>query len=969
MSKPKKEGYIYDEYFDYVTANIEKYGKQTAVFMQVGSFYEMYGLIKDGVITKSNIQEITSLCGLNVSKKTEGRNGTIIMAGVPDHSIEKFLKIIVQQDYTVCLYDQHKEGKKTWRTLSQVYSKGTVLYDYENENHQRSNNTCCIWAKKYKKITNKEHHITIGMSFINVLSGQTYLFEYSSPFILNNTLTDELERQLLLFSPNEILFISNLTSGEQEKIFSYCSLVDKHVKIMTDVENEEVKNSSKIDYINLTMSTYFGEDIMQQCVEFSYNLLATQSLCYLLHFLKEHSPMLVNKLEFPQMCNKSDYVLLANHTLKQLNIIGDGNGKGKTNSVCDFLNNCITSIGKRYFKFLLLNPSSDVDWLNNEYAINTHFEDYYNNYDIREHISHVKDIEFIIRSCISNRSTPKDIYTLHTSIVALTKLMKHYKDDKLLNKYFFDTNDVEDIEQQCLQCLQYMDDTYDLLKCETLNTIVSIDDNILKPGVTVEYDDLINKYNNQTTTFTNILDTLNQKLINNGQSDFFKINEKEKSWKSIMITKTRTKNVKKYFENDDETFDYSKVSFSSSTTTNNEVKHHKLDTCIFSVIKMREKGVIMLRENFTKCNNTLVECYNEIIQKMCKFLAKVDVLQTRIYNAKKYNYVLPEIVVQDNSFFKAENIRHCLIEHINQNEVYVTNDVNIGNNDLGILLYGTNAVGKTSLIRAIGINMILAQSGMYVPCSKFVYMPYKSIFSRIIGNDNLFKGLSTFAVEMSELRVILNNVDENSLVLGDELCSGTEMESAISIFLAGLRRIYNSGASHIFATHLHEVVNNSEIKEMKHTKLMHMTVRYDNEKQDLVYDRKLKPGSGVSCYGLEVCKSLYLDNDFMEDAYNIRKKYFPETQGLMSLKVSSYNSKKIKTMCEMCNEKMGEHIHHMNEQVNSNNDGFIDHFHKNNVANLMSLCQECHNKIHKDNTQLMRKKTAKGKVVNKKVSL
>ena len=94
------------------------------------------------------------------------------------------------------------------------------------------------------------------------------------------------------------------------------------------------------------------------------------------------------------------------------------------------------------------------------------------------------------------------------------------------------------------------------------------------------------------------------------------------------------------------------------------------------------------------------------------------------------------------------------------------------------------------------------------------------------------------------------------------------MESAISIFLAGLRRIYKSGASHIFATHLHEVVNNSEIKEMEHTKLMHMTVRYDNEKQDLVYDRKLKPGSGVSCYGLEVCKSLYLDNDFMDDAYN-----------------------------------------------------------------------------------------------------
>ena len=74
----------------------------------------------------------------------------------------------------------------------------------------------------------------------------------------------------------------------------------------------------------------------------------------------------------------------------------------------------------------------------------------------------------------------------------------------------------------------------------------------------------------------------------------------------------------------------------------------------------------------------------------------------------------------------------------------------------------------------------MAQAGLFVPCEKFEYYPYKNIFSRILGNDNLFKGLSTFAVEMSELRHILRYTDENSLILGDELCSGTEIESAIS---------------------------------------------------------------------------------------------------------------------------------------------------------------------------------------------
>ena len=141
-----------------------------------------------------------------------------------------------------------------------------------------------------------------------------------------------------------------------------------------------------------------------------------------------------------------------------------------------------------------------------------------------------------------------------------------------------------------------------------------------------------------------------------------------------------------------------------------------------------------------------------------------------------------------------------------------------------MLLYGTNAVGKTSFIRALGIAVILAQSGLYVPCSAFNYKPYKYIFTRIIGNDNIFKGLSTFAVEMSELRTILRLMNENSLVLGDELCSGTETMSAISIFIAGSQQLHKCGSSFIFATHLHEIVNFEEITSLKKLTKKHMEI-------------------------------------------------------------------------------------------------------------------------------------------------
>ena len=204
-----------------------------------------------------------------------------------------------------------------------------------------------------------------------------------------------------------------------------------------------------------------------------------------------------------------------------------------------------------------------------------------------------------------------------------------------------------------------------------------------------------------------------------------------------------------------------------------------------------------------------------------------------------------------------------------------------------MLLYGTNAVGKTSLIRSIGVSIIMAQTGMYVPCSSFVYKPYTAIYSRILGNDNIFKGLSTFAVEMSELRVILKMADENSLILGDELCSGTETESALSIFVAGLLELNKRESSYIFATHFHEIVSYDEIVSLHKLTQMHMEVRYDRETDSLIYNRKLKEGSGPRIYGLEVCKSLHLDEEFLEKAYEIRNKYYPETRGILSNKQST----------------------------------------------------------------------------------
>lgn len=456
----------------------------------------------------------------------------------------------------------------------------------------------------------------------------------------------------------------------------------------------------------------------------------------------------------------------------------------------------------------------------------------------------------------------------------------------------------------------------------------------------------------------NFFNDIMRSIEKSGSStDFVKIHETEKSGVYLQITSRRSQNLKAYLDSYDADviqltpsikFLKKDVRFSKSSGANVDIEFPLLEDTTRKLLHSKEIIQSISTEVYLEILSKFENQHLKVLENIASFISKLDVLQCKAYIAKNYNYCRPQIDADaSKSFIDARELRHCLIEHIQQNELYVTNDVCLGKENDGVLLYGTNAVGKTSLIRAIGISVIMAQSGIYVPCSTFIYKPYTAIFSRILGNDNLFKGLSTFAVEMSELRIILKMANENSLILGDELCSGTEMESALSIFVAGLMKLDEKQSSYIFATHFHEITHYDEIRSLERLKLKHMAIHYDREHDCLVYDRKLRDGSGPRIYGLEVCKSLYMDEEFLSAAFDIRNKYYPETKGELSFNsATQYNAKKIRGICEMCGEKMGEEIHHLQQQKDANKDGFIGSFHKNHAANLMSVCETCHDKIH-----------------------
>ena len=254
-------------------------------------------------------------------------------------------------------------------------------------------------------------------------------------------------------------------------------------------------------------------------------------------------------------------------------------------------------------------------------------------------------------------------------------------------------------------------------------------------------------------------------------------------------------------------------------------------------------------------------------------------------------------------------------------------------------------------MKSVGLSLIMAQAGFYVPCSSFHYYPYTQIFTRILNNDNIFTGESSFAVEMSELRSILLRSNQKSLILGDELCSGTENVSALSIVSAGLKTLSDKKCSFIFTSHLHQLMDVSILKNINNLNVFHLKITYDQEKEILIYDRKLVEGSGPPIYGLEVCKAMDLGNDFISLARKIQLEITNESDQLLNNKNSNYNKNIMMDKCMICKSN-AEHTHHINEQNQADENNIIDHFHKNIKHNLVQLCESCHHKVHNENLRI-----------------
>ena len=432
---------------------------------------------------------------------------------------------------------------------------------------------------------------------------------------------------------------------------------------------------------------------------FNEHNIATQSLCYLLEFVYQHNPYLVNKIDEPIIENCSNRLILANHSLKQLNIIEDNNVKGKHSSVLKMLNNCLTPMGKRQFNHLFLNPTTDVNYLENEYNITEYFiknHDTYSNF-LKQNLFQINDISKWERQIFLKKITPKALYNFHNNIQTIQTLFNTLYKDETITKYLT-TNIIgfQMIEKDCQSLSKFISDNIDLCIAKDIEQLQGFETNFINHGVNNDLDkktELLKESELKLEAIrcylSDLIENKEKKTKTEKNTDYVKIHETDKNNLSLISTSRRCKLLVETLPKDAEIiflhyglqnkekkyeFKVSKTQFDfdKQTSTNNSISDEQIRLICKNISNVK----ISLKDQITTVFAEFVEKlegYKEKIEKIISFVTLLDVLYSKTTIAKNYNYCKPEIVESKKSFVEATNLRHCLIEQFSSNELYIAN--------------------------------------------------------------------------------------------------------------------------------------------------------------------------------------------------------------------------------------------------------------------------------------------------------
>lgn len=959
---------IYDEYAAALNDVRTRHGSHSIVLIEVGSFFEMYAVTDAEAtaartgLSESEMRRVCDLMEIQMTKKNKSTpevgKSNPFMAGFPSFMLDKYVDALVSEGYTVAIMEQKKtrvkgareKTKETlYRTVTRIESPGTHMPSTGTSGGAavgRFTMALCIYTCKGKN----PQMASFGTAVADFTTGEMYVYqphEYLDPRMVR----EDLYRVVLSFKPVELIVMGSDDSCDVDNVLHFLDL--DYVANIHKIDNASItKTYKKASYQNAILAkvwpVHCTGTMLSPLEVFDMEMkpCAASALCALLQFAHDHGEHVIRQLRPPRTTHGTvtDACMSLNYnSVVQLDIMPNRteDDKGKR-SFLGIFNKCVTAMGKRLFQRRLMCPIHDCAIIQARHdAVQRAMSSSDTaNFEVirKEFLDGIPDMPRLLRKLVSGRIDHAGLWQLYLAV---------HRGSACLAR--LDEQQLEPCAPWTMSFLRYIEDTV----TEPTSQDYACHQVWFK-CLASHVKDITDK----TQLLENIIKHLNLKL------ERYKLDFTDRDGYFIAVTSKRHKDALVDSPRSDllpgpgdlvplHLADHTKSAANIRLThplikeTNAAIETSK------AAIQERTKDVL------AKVCDMIITEYHDRILDLSDKVAEVDVNVTNAKLAHENGWTRPIIASNKHEkdpepgtrkpFVDAKEIRHPIVEHLLSTHAYVPNDVMLGKDGTdGMLLFGINASGKSSLMKSIGLAVIMAQAGMFVAAREFTFRPYKAVFTRIAAGDNIFAGKSTFTNEILELRNILKAASSDSLVIGDELCAGTESSSAVAIVAAGIERLSNARCTFLLATHLHEITRMNLIDHVHNLSVYHLDVRYNQEDESIVYDRTLVPGPGEALYGLEVCKALDMDADFIMSASKIRNRLLNVGQELVSTKESRYNARVFMDVCQVCKSSMSVETHHLVPQsIADNASGLVlGRYHKNKDFNLLCVCSDCHDRLH-----------------------
>lgn len=782
----------------------------TILLFRMGDFYETFE--DDAVIT-------SKVLGITLTKRAHGAAGDVPLAGFPYHALDSYLPKLIRAGYRVAICEQLEDPKFAKgivkRDVIEVVTPG-VAFSEKLLDHKSNNYLCGIYIKDD----------VAGISFADVTTGEFFTTEVP---------IKKIKETLESISPAEVL----VSKRELPKLLSTFEQIPFKFTI-TKIDDWIFSYEYCFEILTMHFKTAslkgFGIDNNQ-----SEAIIAAGVV---LHYLQETQKANLGHLKKISIYNPTDYMILDPATKRNLEILASMSDGSRAGSLISILDKTKTSMGGRLLKKWVSLPLLKLEQIHNRLEA---VEELYQNENLRnqiaEELKQIGDFERIISKICTGRANPRDVINLKLSLKRIPVIKDILRNVKSVALQRIRDN---------LIGLTYIVDKIEAMLVDDPPLNIA-DGGVIKPGFNAELDELRN-------------------LSSSGKDYLAQLQARERERTQIPSLKVAYNKVFGYY-------------IEISNAHKNKVPQDYIrkqtlvnaERYITPELKQYEEKILNAEERIYQLET---EFFNELritisdeaekIQKNAQLIAALDCFLSFAEVAIENNYVKPE--VNDDDAIIIKNGRHPVVEKIlPYGEKFTPNDTYLDNSTQQIMIItGPNMSGKSVYLRQVGLIVLLAQIGSFVPAESARIGIVDKIFTRVGASDNLAAGESTFLVEMHETANIVNNATPKSLILLDEVGRGTSTFDGLSIAWALTEYLHeniNVAAKTLFATHYHELNELANI----YPRIVNYKVDVKEVGDKVIFLHKVVPGYADHSYGIQVAEMAGLPVSITRRAKQILK--------------------------------------------------------------------------------------------------